>query len=95
MCATIVSFGQHFSFEYFSFIPISDLSVTVKTGDISGDSSSRGQVTENGDCPRKPGMSGHPSIGDTSLCVQLFYIEHKTYCFMFLEMNTNYFKVCL
>ena len=45
-----------------AFIPISDLSVTAETGDISGDSSSRGQDTENGDCPRKPEMSGHPSI---------------------------------
>ena len=44
------------------FVPIWDLSVTVKTGDISGDSSSRGQDTENGDCPRKPGTSGHPII---------------------------------
>ncbi|XP_045116843.1 solute carrier family 35 member C2-like isoform X3 [Portunus trituberculatus] len=27
----------------------------------TGDSSSRGQVTEIGDCPRKPGTSGHPT----------------------------------
>ena len=32
-----------------AFIPISDLSVTAKTGDISGDSSSRGQDSENRD----------------------------------------------
>ena len=45
-----------------AFIPISDLSVTVKTGDISGDSSSRGTghwkrglSPETRDCPRKPG----------------------------------------
>ena len=38
-----------------AFIPISDISVTAKSGDISGDSSSRGQDTGNGDCPRKPG----------------------------------------
>ena len=31
------------------FIPISDLFVTVKTGDIPGDGSSRGQDTDNGD----------------------------------------------
>ena len=37
---------------YFLFIPITDLSVTGKTGDISGDSS-WGQDTENGDCPQK------------------------------------------
>ena len=44
------------------FIPISDLSVTAKTGDVSGDSSSsRGQDTETRDCPRKPQTSGHPT----------------------------------
>ena len=32
---------------------------TVKIGDISGDSFDRGQITENGDCPRKSGTSGH------------------------------------
>ena len=48
-----------------AFIPISDLSVTAQTEDISGDSSSQGQDTENGDCPWKPGTSGHPIITNT------------------------------
>ena len=43
------SFGQHFRLVIFCFIPILDLSVTVKTGDIPRDSSSWGQVTENGE----------------------------------------------
>ena len=47
-----------------AFIPISDLSVTVKTRDISVDCSSWGQDSENGDCPRKPGTSGHPTLVD-------------------------------
>ena len=42
-----------------AFIPISDLSVTAKTGEISGDSSSWRQ---DGDCPWKPGTSGRPIV---------------------------------
>ena len=62
VCNYTYSLVNIFVFFLFSCIPISDLSVTVKTGDIPGDSSSWGQVTENGDCPRKPGTSGHPSL---------------------------------
>ena len=51
-----------FSFFLFLICIPGLLLVTVKTGDISGDSSSRGQATKNGDCPLKPGTSGHLTL---------------------------------
>ena len=48
---------------------------TVKIGDISGDSFDRGQITENGDCPRKSGTSGH--LTEEELDNQpVWYIPH-------------------
>lgn len=63
-CTVRVVWVQNYAHSLVNFCFFFQVQIfqSVKTGDISRDSSRRGWISENQDCPRKSGMSGHPSL---------------------------------